>query len=110
MPAALALEVPDVVSSLALHAFVIAFGSEPAQAEPASKMLAVVLDQATVAKLSPSTSTLIDGKPMIADVAITMLSVFLDQATVAKLPPRTSTLIIGNPTFADVTMIKNSAR
>ncbi len=90
-------------------AFVIAFGSEPAQAETASKMLAVVLDQATVAKLSPSTSTLIDGKPMIADVAMKMLSVVLDQATVAKLPPRTSTLIVGNPMIADVTMLKTGA-
>ena len=51
-------------------AFLIAFGSEPAEAEPASKMLAVVLDQATVAQLPPRTSTLIVGNPMIADVTM----------------------------------------
>jgi Flp pilus assembly secretin CpaC len=90
-------------------AFVIAFGSEPAQAETASKMLAVVLDQATVAKLPPPTSTRIDGNPMVADGAAKILAVVLDQATVAELPPRTSTLIVGNPMIADVTMLKTGA-
>ena len=51
-------------------AFVAAFGSQPAQAETAAKTLAVVIDQATVAKLPPRTSTLIVGNPMIADVTM----------------------------------------
>jgi hypothetical protein len=51
-------------------AFVIAFGSEPARAETASKTLAVILDQATVERLPAGTSTLIVGNPMIADVTM----------------------------------------
>ncbi len=51
-------------------AFVIAFGATPARAESAPRLLAVVLDQATVAKLPAGTSTLIIGNPMIADVTM----------------------------------------
>jgi hypothetical protein len=51
-------------------AFIIAFGSEPAHADPSPEVLAVVLDQATVAKLPPGASTLIVGNPMIADVTM----------------------------------------
>lgn len=51
-------------------AFIIAFGSEPARAQSSPKMLAVVLDQATVAQVPARTSTLIVGNPMIADVTM----------------------------------------
>jgi hypothetical protein len=61
-------------------AFVIAFGSQPAHAE--SKVLAVVIDQATIAKLPPRTSMLIVGNPMIADV--TMLKAGAAMVVTAK--------------------------
>ena len=51
-------------------AFLAAFGATPARAEPAPKLIDVVLDQATVAKLPPGTSTLIIGNPMIVDVTL----------------------------------------
>lgn len=51
-------------------AFVAAFGANPAHAETASKLVAVVLDQATVEKLPARVSTLVIGNPMIADVTM----------------------------------------
>ena len=51
-------------------AFLAAFGASPAKAGSAPKLIEVVLDQATVAKLPPGTSTLIIGNPMIADVTL----------------------------------------
>ncbi len=62
--------------------FVAAFGSQPAQAETVSKMLAVRIDQATVAILPPRTSTVIVGNPMIADV--TMLKTGAAMVVTAK--------------------------
>ena len=49
-------------------AFLAAFGVSPAKTESAPKLLDVVLDQATVAKLPPGALTVIIGNPMIADV------------------------------------------
>jgi hypothetical protein len=51
-------------------AFIVAFGPTRAHAETAPKLLAVVLDQATVAKLPAGASTIIIGNPMIADVTM----------------------------------------
>ena len=51
-------------------AFVIAFGSEPAQAGPSPEVLVVTIDQAKLAKLPHGTSTLIIGNPTYADVQI----------------------------------------
>jgi hypothetical protein len=51
-------------------AFLVAFGVNPAKSESAPKLIAVVLDQATVVKLPPGASTLIIGNPMIADVTM----------------------------------------
>ena len=51
-------------------AFVAAFGANPAHAETAAKIVAVVLDQATVEKLPAGVSTLVIGNPMIADVTM----------------------------------------
>lgn len=50
--------------------FVAAFGATPVRAEPGSKLLAVVLDQAKVEKLPEGVATLIVGNPMIADVTM----------------------------------------
>jgi Pilus formation protein N terminal region len=49
-------------------AFVLASGASPARAE--TSMIAVILDQAKIARLPPSTATLIVGNPMIADVTM----------------------------------------
>jgi len=49
--------------------FIAAFGPTPARAD-APKLLDVVLDQATVAKLPAGATTLIIGNPMIADVTM----------------------------------------
>ena len=51
-------------------AFALALSASPAHAEASSDVLAVVLDQAKVAKLPPGTTTLIIGNPMIADVTM----------------------------------------
>jgi hypothetical protein len=48
-------------------AFVLASGASPARAETS---IAVILDQAKIARLPPSTATLIVGNPMIADVTM----------------------------------------
>ncbi len=47
-------------------AFVLAFGATPARAE--TSLIAVILDQARIARLPAGTATLIVGNPMIADV------------------------------------------
>ncbi len=49
-------------------AFVLAAGSSPARAE--TSVIAVVLDQAKIARLPEATATLIVGNPMIADVTM----------------------------------------
>src|SRR5580700_4969514 len=49
-------------------AFVLASGASPARAE--TSMIAVILDQAKVARLPEATATLIIGNPMIADVTM----------------------------------------
>ena len=49
-------------------AFVLASGASPARAE--TSMIAVILDQAKIARLPEATATLIVGNPMIADVTM----------------------------------------
>src|ERR1700722_13131013 len=49
-------------------AFVLASGAPPAPAD--TGMMAVVLDQAKIARLPQGTATLIVGNPMIADVTM----------------------------------------
>lgn len=49
-------------------AFVLAAGASPARAE--TSMIAVILDQAKIARLPEATATLIVGNPMIADVTM----------------------------------------
>ena len=49
-------------------AFVLASGASPARAE--TSMIAVILDQAKIARLPETTATLIVGNPMIADVTM----------------------------------------
>ena len=49
-------------------AFVLAAGASPARAE--TSMIAVILDQAKIARLPQGTATLIVGNPMIADVTM----------------------------------------
>ena len=49
-------------------AFVLASGASQARAE--TSMIAVTLDQATIARLPQGTATLIVGNPMIADVTM----------------------------------------
>ncbi len=51
-------------------AFVAAFGANPAHAQTAPRLVAVVLDQATVEKLPAGVMTLVIGNPMIADVTM----------------------------------------
>ncbi len=51
-------------------AFVAAFGANPAHAQTAAKLIAVVLDQARVEKLPTGVATLVIGNPMIADVTM----------------------------------------
>ena len=51
-------------------AFVAAFGPQPAYAGEPRETLAIMLDEATIAKLPEGTSTLIVGNPMIADVTM----------------------------------------
>jgi len=50
--------------------FIVAFGPTRAHPETPPKLLAVVLDQAIVAKLPAGASTIIIGNPMIADVTV----------------------------------------
>lgn len=49
-------------------AFVLASGASPARAETSA--IAVILDQAKIAKLPQGTTTLVVGNPMIADVTM----------------------------------------
>jgi hypothetical protein len=49
-------------------AFVLASGASPARAD--TSMIAVILDQAKIARLPQATATLIVGNPMIADVTM----------------------------------------
>ncbi|MGC2786510.1 MAG: pilus assembly protein N-terminal domain-containing protein [Roseiarcus sp.] len=49
-------------------AFVLASGAPPARAETSA--IAVILDQAKIAKLPQGTTTLVVGNPMIADVTM----------------------------------------
>ena len=49
-------------------AFVLASGASPARAETST--IAVILDQAKIARLPEGTTTLIVGNPMIADVTM----------------------------------------
>ena len=49
-------------------AFVVASGASPARAETTT--IAVILDQAKIARLPEATATLIVGNPMIADVTM----------------------------------------
>ena len=49
-------------------AFVLASGATPARAQ--TSMIAVILDQAKIARLPEATATLIVGNPMIADVTM----------------------------------------
>jgi hypothetical protein len=51
-------------------AFVAAFGATKAHAEGAPDLLAVAVDQATVAKLPPAISTLVIGDPISADATM----------------------------------------
>lgn len=50
--------------------FVAAFGPQPSQAESASKVVKITVDEAKVDEVPEGTSTLIIGNPMIADATL----------------------------------------